>query len=368
MLPLLRIAGARRPPPPGPRSRSPSSAQRRLLYFPTRYDLAAATGPARQAGLDALDRPLRRLRRLARAPSRRRPRGPRHRPPRQRRHGARPHLPARRPAGARPAAPRRPSHGVPGLRPPGWLALRGVHRRRDGRRHRPPRLRPPRPPRRRVPRQRRRRPRRGGTTEGGRTPAHHPRLERHRARPPPLPLRPLRPGPRHLPRRPRAPPLRRQGRLPPGRPRRGGPAGPGPVPLRRPTRDRSGSGRNRRRPTTPFRTAPAIPSGARSPASCWATLRPDDRPRPLQVAGRDPLGGGHRRRGLQRPLRRPRRGAPAHQQEDPPQPGGRAPGAGRLLLRPAAAPAAPRPARHRAPAHRLGGAPGHPLGRDRHLR
>jgi pimeloyl-ACP methyl ester carboxylesterase len=27
-------------------------AQRRLLYFPTRYDLAAATGPAHQAGLD----------------------------------------------------------------------------------------------------------------------------------------------------------------------------------------------------------------------------------------------------------------------------------------------------------------------------
>jgi hypothetical protein len=37
-------------------------AQRRLLYFPTRYDLATATGPAHQAGLEPwLDRLLLKL-------------------------------------------------------------------------------------------------------------------------------------------------------------------------------------------------------------------------------------------------------------------------------------------------------------------
>ena len=112
-------------------------AQRRLLYFPTRYDLAAATGPARQDGLEPwLDHA-----------------------------GAFVGWRAPHPGGAPVAraivlhgnagtaldrtylrdvlqAPGLPPLDVhlmeyPGLRPPGRLALRGVHRRRDRRGHRP---------------------------------------------------------------------------------------------------------------------------------------------------------------------------------------------------------------------------------------
>ncbi len=125
----------RRPPARGPRRGGLVRAAAPPL-LPDAHrprGLAPRRPPARTR---ALDRPLRRLRRLARPAPRRRPRGPGHRPPRQRGHRARPHLPARRPAGPRPAPDRGPPARVPGLRPARRVAHRGVDRPGDRRRDR----------------------------------------------------------------------------------------------------------------------------------------------------------------------------------------------------------------------------------------
>ena len=253
--------------------RWPGSAQRHLLYFPARSDLDASPPRRPAARARALDRPLRRLHRLARAPPRRRRRWPAPScstaTPGRRSTAPTCATSSRRP-GSRASTSSSSSTRATGPRA-GSPSEAAIVRPRSTR-STPLGTGAPRPPRRRVARERRGGAGGGGPAGGGGAPARDPVASVTSLAAPPLPVRPRPSCPGRLPGRPGAPALRRPGGVPPGRPGRGGLPGPGPCPLRRLPGSEAALGGARGHP----QRAPLPPRGSplerRSRRSSWATL------------------------------------------------------------------------------------------------